>query len=82
VHEPDLGRLIISGKRNLLKLISFYQLLCVETTFIKYILFFVKRMNRACRCFAFRGNAGAGERFAVELELKDHDAKIRAGFLS
>jgi hypothetical protein len=29
-------------------------------------------------CFAFRGSTGAGDRFAWTLELRRHDAKIRA----
>ena len=29
-------------------------------------------------CFAFRGSTGAGDRFAWTLELRHHDAKIRA----
>jgi len=63
----------------LLKFISFYQLRRTEITFRKCILFFRKRVNRTCRFdFAFRGSTGAEDRFAWALELRRHDAKIRA----
>jgi len=76
--NPELGRLIVSGKRNLLKFISFYQLLRARTTFRKLHVVFGNRIKRTCRCFAFAGLPQPASDSPWTLELKQNDAKIRS----
>jgi hypothetical protein len=65
MHEKtDLGRLIVSHKRNLLKFIYFTKHCRPELPSENCILLFGDRMDRTC--FAFRGNIRAGCRFAMD----------------
>ena len=59
--NAELGRLIVSGKSNLLKFISFYQLRA-RTTFRKLHFALIE----PAVVFSFRGTAAARDRFAVD----------------
>jgi hypothetical protein len=81
--NPELGRLIVSGKRNLLKFISFYQLLRARTTFRKLHFVFVIALIEPAVVFSFRGTAAARDRFAVDARAQAQRCQDPlGGFLS
>ena len=64
--NPELGRLIVSGKRNLLKFILFTNYCAPELPSENCILFLVIALIEPAVVFSFRGTAAARDRFAVD----------------